>query len=173
MVVRFYLLFILAVGAVASMLTNGSEGAAPSQRDPNVIAVTPPEPHGQDWHRLSGDAVALRRQSDGHFYADVQINSTTIRMLVDTGASGVALSREDARRAGIGVSIAMPSVVGRGASGDVRGEYVTIDRISLGGESAESVPAVVLEGGEKSLLGQSFLSRFASVEIKGDMMVLR
>ena len=49
---------------------------------------------------------------------------------------------------------------------------MTIDRIALGGKSAETVPAVVLDGGQKSLLGQSFLAKFDSVEIRGETMVL-
>src|SRR6476619_3850934 len=56
---------------------------------------------------LDGNAVALDRSADGHFYADVEINGTQVHMLVDTGASGVALSREDARSAGIATSIGM------------------------------------------------------------------
>jgi aspartyl protease family protein len=123
--------------------------------------------------QASGNGVTLQRQWDGHFYADTQINGATIRMLVDTGATGIALSRDDARRAGIGISIGMPNVVGRGADGDVHGEVVTLDRISLGGESAQGMPAIVLDGGDRSLLGQTFLSKFASVEIRGDTMVLR
>ena len=123
--------------------------------------------------QTAGGGLTLKREPDGHFYADTMINGTTIRMLVDTGASGIALSRDDARRAGIGISIGMPNVVGQGAGGDVRGEMVTIDRINLGGESADDMPAIVLDGGERSLLGQTFLSKFASVEIHGDTMVLR
>ena len=45
--------------------------------------------------------------------------------------------------------------------------------VRLGKVSANKTPAVILDGGEKSLLGQSFLRQFASVEIKGDTMVLR
>jgi clan AA aspartic protease (TIGR02281 family) len=67
----------------------------------------------------------------------------------------------------------MPNVVGQGAGGEVKGEYVTLDRVGLGDEKAESMQAVVLDGGGQSLLGQSFLGQFASVEIKGDKMVLR
>ncbi|HEY0629087.1 MAG TPA: TIGR02281 family clan AA aspartic protease [Sphingomicrobium sp.] len=119
------------------------------------------------------DVIVLERSGDGHFYADAEINGQSIRMLVDTGASAIALSRDDAQRAGIGVSIGMPEVVGQGASGDVHGEVVTIDRVALGDKEAESVTAVVLDGGETSLLGQSFLSKFDSVEITGDVMVLR
>lgn len=174
--VRAVLIFLLFVGFLASML-GLVEGPVPESEDASdrVIAVGNPEPPSAALASLdlAGGALALQRQADGHFYADVQINGSTFRMLVDTGASGLALTRDDARRAGIGISIGMPSVVGRGAGGDVKGEYVTLGRVSLGGESASAVPAVVLDGGGQSLLGQSFLSRFASVEIKGDTMVLR
>jgi clan AA aspartic protease (TIGR02281 family) len=75
--------------------------------------------------------------------------------------------------AGLATSIGMPGVVGRGADGDVHGEIVMLDRVELGGKSAEQMPAAVLNAGEQSLLGQSFLSKFDSVEIRGDTMVLR
>jgi predicted aspartyl protease len=67
----------------------------------------------------------------------------------------------------------MPEVVGEGADGAVHGEIVMIDRISLGPKTAERMPAVVLNQGGESLLGQSFLSKFDSVEIHGDTMVLK
>ena len=118
-------------------------------------------------------AVELERASDGHFYADVEINGATVHALVDTGASGIALSREDARSAGVATSIGMPEVVGEGADGAVRGEVVELDRVTLGHKTVEDMPAVVLSRGEQTLLGQSFLSRFDSVEIRGDKMVLQ
>lgn len=122
---------------------------------------------------VSEGAVELQRNSDGHFYADVQVNGSTIHALVDTGASEIALSRSDASAAGLATSIGMPDVVGEGADGDVHGEVVRLDRVTLGHKSAEGLEAVVLSAGEQSLLGQSFLSKFASVEIHGDTMVLR
>ena len=117
--------------------------------------------------------VEIQRSSDGHFYADVQINGAPVHALVDTGATGVALSRDDARSAGLATSIGMNDVVGEGADGDVRGEYVTLDRVSVGQKTVEDVPAVILNSGQLSLLGQSVLSKFDSVEIYGDTMVLR
>ena len=122
---------------------------------------------------MDGNSVALDRNADGHFYADVEINGTLVHMLVDTGASGVALSRDDAHSVGIATSIGMNDVVGEGADGDVHGEGVRIDRMRLGGASAEGVDAIVLNSGGVSLLGQDFLKRFASVEIKDDRMILR
>jgi aspartyl protease family protein len=117
--------------------------------------------------------VRLDRSGDGHFYADVQINGASVHALVDTGASAIALSREDARTAGVATSIAMPEVIGRGADGDVYGEQVTLERVVLGHRSAENMPAIVLNAGEQTLLGQNFLARFDAVEIRGDTMVLR
>ena len=67
----------------------------------------------------------------------------------------------------------MNDVVGQGADGSVRGEFVTIDHIELGGTTVEKMPAMVLNSGEQSLLGQQFLQKFASVEIHGDTMTLR
>jgi aspartyl protease family protein len=121
----------------------------------------------------SGDQLVLERHADGHFYADVAVNGVPISMLVDTGASAVALSAEDARRAGIATTIGMNEVVGEGAGGAVQGDIVTIDRISLGGTEMLDVPAAVLKGGSTSLLGQSFLREFDTVEISGDRMHLR
>jgi aspartyl protease family protein len=118
-------------------------------------------------------SIELQRSEDGHFYADVRINGATIRMLVDTGASVIALSRNDAQMAGLAPSIGMNDVVGRGADGAVHGEVLQLDNVELGPLSAQGLDAIVLNSGEQSLLGQSFLSKFSSVEIKGDKMVLR
>jgi aspartyl protease family protein len=119
------------------------------------------------------EGVVLERQDDGHFYADVDINGTPIEMLVDTGASGVALSRDDARRAGVATSIGMNNPIGEGAGGAIYGDVVTIDRVRLGDTEASAVQAVVIDGGRMSLLGQDFLRQFDKVEIEGDRMILR
>jgi aspartyl protease family protein len=118
-------------------------------------------------------SMTLERESDGHFYADARINGNIVHMLIDTGASGIALSRDDARTAGLATSIAMNDVVGEGADGEVKGEYVKLDRVELGPLSASGLEAIVLNSGQQSLLGQSFLSKYSSLQIEGDRMVLR
>ena len=175
---RGALIFLVLAGVFSAML--GGSLSVPNSGDgveaARVIKVEAGDgasPASASVASLSGEAVELERNFDGHFYADVEINGTPVRALVDTGATGIALSREDARSAGLAVSIGMPGVVGRGADGDVRGEYVTLDRVTLGHRTAERMDAVVLNAGEQTLLGQDFLSKFESVEIKGDRMVLR
>jgi aspartyl protease family protein len=182
-VIRGYLATIVVLGVVSSLL-GGMMSPAPSGSGPKpkTHVVEPRDgaaaDDGADYrssqteHESDG-SVRLERETDGHFYADVRINGATVHTLVDTGATGIALSREDARKAGLPTSIGMPDVVGQGADGEVRGEFVTLDTVSLGGKSVKGLDAVVLNRGEQSLLGQTFLSEFETVEIRGDTMVLR
>lgn len=119
----------------------------------------------------SGGSIHLQRESDGHFYVDARINGAQVHFLVDTGASGVALTRTDARSAGLALDTGTEAV-GEGASGKVMGQWVRLDRVELGGRTASAVEAVVLEGGTQSLLGQTVLREF-DIEVHGDEMVLR
>ena len=53
---------------------------------------------------LGDGAIELRRQDDGHFHATLEVNGQPVRFLVDTGASGIVLSRADAAAAGLDVA---------------------------------------------------------------------
>lgn len=121
---------------------------------------------------LSGGTV-LEREPDGHFYADATVASHRAHFLVDTGASIVALTAADAEAAGLRWSEADIIPIGRGASGTVLGIPVRLDRIELGGFEATNVEAAIIpQGLDVSLLGQSFLSRVEGVRIEGDRMVV-
>ena len=174
---RLYVLVLVMAAAFAMMV--GKTNPPPSARGSGVImagsantSLAANRSEEDSVNRLDG-SIQLDRQADGHFYADVRINGNMVHMLVDTGATGIALSRDDARTAGLAPSIGMSDVVGEGADGAVRGEYVRLDRVELGPLSAEGMDAVVLNGGQQSLLGQSFLSKFKTMQVEGDRMVLR
>jgi aspartyl protease family protein len=123
--------------------------------------------------RRHADEVVLQRGENGHFYAEVSSDSGKVMMLVDTGATVVALTGNDAAMMGVDWNPGDVRPVARGASGDVYGVPVTLDRIDVGGIEARRVPAVVVpEGLDISLLGQSFLSKVNRVEVAGDTMVL-
>jgi aspartyl protease family protein len=120
-----------------------------------------------------GGEVVLPRSRDGHFYADVTIDDVALNMLVDTGASVVALTGEDAEAIGLSWGASDVKPVARGASGVVHGIPVTLDRVQLGQIEAHRVPAIVVpEGLGVSLLGQSFLSQIERVEIDQERMLL-
>lgn len=117
--------------------------------------------------------TVIERESNGHFYVHAKVNGELVRFIVDTGATGVALTVEDAQRAGIPFSPGEFDYIGEGASGPVRGKLVTIDKIDVDGKVVDKVSGAVLEGSELSLLGQSYLSRMGEVQMRGDYMVLR
>ncbi|KLE34000.1 retropepsin-like aspartic protease family protein [Aurantiacibacter luteus] len=129
---------------------------------------------------LAGSAVtwdeeetALERESDGHFYADVVIDGTPTRMLVDTGASVIALTGEDASALGLTWDDSQIVPVAQGANGVVYGVHTQLGEVRVGAFEAENVAAMIIpEGLSVSLLGQSFLSTIASVRIADDRMVL-
>ncbi len=118
--------------------------------------------------------TVLNRTSDGHFYVDAMVGETAINFMVDTGASIVALTKADARAAGVSFDPSRFRVIARGASGDVRGQKVTIRRLSIGQKEAWDIEAVVVADGlDVSLLGQSYLEQIGSVSIANDRMTLR
>lgn len=121
---------------------------------------------------LAGETV-LTRAPDGHFYADAEVQQHTAHFLVDTGATIVALTGNDARAIGLDWSDSDLKLIGRGASGPVYGVPVMLSRMELGGLKARDVQAAVVPDGlEVSLLGQSFLSRLGDVRIEGEHMTL-
>lgn len=95
--------------------------------------------------------------------------------MVDTGASLVALTYEDARRAGIVVKPSDFTHTAQTANGIARVAPVTIPRISIGDITVRNVAGVVSERGasERTLLGMSFLGRLSRVEMRGSTLLLQ
>jgi aspartyl protease family protein len=119
-------------------------------------------------------AIELRRGLDGHFHATLTVNGTPLRLLVDTGATDIVLSRADAERVGIDVQALRFAGEARTANGVVATAAVRLDRVEFGSVTDRDVAASVNAGDlDASLLGMAYLDRFESVEIVGDRMRLR
>ncbi|SEH20332.1 aspartyl protease family protein [Sphingopyxis sp. YR583] len=118
--------------------------------------------------------VLLARSGDSHFYADADIDGTNIRVMVDSGASIVALTRSDARSLGIDVDRLPITGTARTAGGDVPMRTVMLDSVEIEGIEVRQVEAAVIDADMGvSLLGQSFLAKLAAVNVEGDTMTLR
>lgn len=173
-------LFLVAI-AIGWFMPSGNSDTfvVPANEGRPVQIITAAQPNAgfdngkfNDIQQLLPDKITLSREIDGHFYADVNVNFGKIRFLVDTGASMVALTGEDARKLGLNWSADELQPIARGASGDVHGKRVMIDTMQIGNFQANNVPAAIIpEGLDISLLGQSFLGRVGSVNIQDDKMV--
>jgi len=122
-----------------------------------------------------GSEIILHKLLNGHFEADVSVNGRTIQMLVDTGASMVALSHADAERIGIIPENLDYSMTVMTANGRTRAAPVTLDRVAIGPIVRTGVAASVAEDGklDQSLLGMSFLETLGSMQMQTDELRLR
>jgi len=124
--------------------------------------------------RSAGYVVELTAGAYGHYRTPARVNGRQIKVLVDTGASYVALTHEDAERAGIFVSNSDYSHKTRTANGITRVALVTIDRISIGDIEVRNVRASVHERGKLhvTLLGMSFLGKLRRAEMRSGRLIL-
>jgi aspartyl protease family protein len=117
--------------------------------------------------------IEVPRAGDGHYYLTLQINGATVQFLVDTGASGMVLRREDAERLGIDPESLLFIGEASTANGVVRTALVTLPLIELGPFRNERFRAYVSEGEmEVSLLGMDYLGQFR-MEFAGERLILR
>jgi aspartyl protease family protein len=121
-----------------------------------------------------GRSVEVARAANGDFGVIAQINGARIAMILDTGASTIVLTREDAKAAGLPLEVLTYTANIDTANGRTRAAPVTLDRIAVGGLVERSIEALVAQPGQlkTSLLGMSFLNRLQSWEVRGDRLLL-
>ena len=117
--------------------------------------------------------VTLTGDSRGHFMTTAVVNGASMQFLVDTGATSVTISGDDARRANVKYSSADRRMI-QTANGVVVGYGVKFDTVRVGEITLNNVDGMVMEGnslGRHGLLGMSFLSR-TDMRREGDQMLL-
>jgi aspartyl protease family protein len=122
-----------------------------------------------------GGVVEIKAGSHGHYYASVEINGRPVDVMVDSGASIVALTFDDARRAGVHVRDNDYTHRVSTANGLARIAPAMLDRVSIGTITVRNVEAAVMEPGKlaTSLLGMSFLARLQRVDMRKGTLVLQ
>lgn len=117
--------------------------------------------------------IELPRAPDGHYYLTAEVNGTPVTFVIDTGATNIVLSRDDADA--IGLDPGGLAYIGRAvtANGEVRTAPVQLDELAVGPIRDRNLRAQVNEGAlDRSLLGMDYLQRFSKVEITGGKLVL-
>ena len=135
---------------------------------PTTVAALAEEPR-------STDGVELQADRAGHYAASIEINGRSTEALVDTGATLVLLTYEDAQRAGIFVREADFTMRSRTANGTAKAAPVVLERVAIGSIIVRNVEAAVAEPGRLhvNLLGMSFLQKLRSFEIHSGRLLLK
>lgn len=123
----------------------------------------------------SSRTIVLRADRQGHFWIEGRVNHADVHFMIDTGATGIALSRQDAATAGIHLQNRDFTLESHTANGIVRTAPVEIRTLEVGPLTVRGIPAQVIDGPMTgmALLGMSFLRRLDSFELRGDTLTLR
>ncbi len=158
------LVLVLAVSSSlsAAWWLNHLDGRGRAEAAPVALSAA----HGSD--------AQIVRGADGHYWARADIDSRAVRVMVDTGASVVALTPGDAVRLGVRLTDADFTATIQTASGPVAAAPVTLDHVAVAGARVDHVQALVVkEGLPYSLLGMSYLGRLSRFEATPEGLTLR
>lgn len=139
--------------------------------DPNLSRIT--ASLGIDRQEVVGDEVRIPMSRDGHFWAQVKIDGTEKRMLVDSGATVTALSKATAAEAGVKADATLVPLLMKTANGTVRADAGTLDRLTIGAIEARGLKVVISPSlGDTDILGMNFLSQLQSWRVEGRTLIL-
>jgi aspartyl protease family protein len=175
-----------AVGAAAGWLTLASAAAVSLHYLHEIQGATrailgletsrPPNRAAAPVRSAPGNRIVeIKAGAHGHYFTSAEVNGRPVDVLVDSGASIVALTYDDARRAGVFVRGSDYTQRVSTANGFARVAPVVLDRISIGAITVRHVPAAVTEPGSlaTSLLGMSFLARLQRVDMRAGTLLLQ
>ncbi len=153
---------------LATALSGPSVTAAPAAPTDPVASRPADEP-------ASGyRETAIRADPRGQYVTEALVNGMPVRMMIDTGATFVAVSASTAARLGL-VPGPGPKWTITTANGQSVASPITLHAMSFGGIYMNDVEGLILapEAGDVNLIGTSFLKRLVSVEQRGGILILR
>jgi aspartyl protease family protein len=155
---------------MAQMAEKMTLPTASATASPKVTAVAPAESPAPTGYR----SVGIPRDARGHFATEARIDGQRMAVMVDTGASVVALNESSAARFGLRPIPSQYTATVTTANGTIKGAPARIAMIEVGGLIVRDVDAMVLpdDALSENLLGLSFLSRLKRFEYANGQMVL-
>lgn len=153
--------------------TATNPAARPARQEVVMPARAEPS-NARNSNPLDGRRTIIEADSRGHFVTEARMNGSRQEVLVDTGATLVAMNESTARELGIRLSASDFKYRVSTANGDTEAALVTIDRIEIDRLRAEDVQATVTrdEALDIVLLGMSFLNKLKRFQIENGELVL-
>lgn len=164
-------LVITSVAVTAALTTGWWMNHLDGRGQARAASITLPAVHAAP----ASPAVArISVAADGHYWADADIQGCTVKVLIDTGATVVALTREDARKLGFDLAPEEFNRPVQTASGPTQAATVRLRHVSVAGVRIADVEALVVRDGlTHSLLGMSYLGRLSKFEATPRELTLR
>jgi clan AA aspartic protease (TIGR02281 family) len=151
----------LEVGDEADLEEDGSE----DESDPD---------DDSDWEEQQDLEHVIEAGPGGHYVIEASVNGAPVTFLVDTGASDIVLTLDDARRIGLQPSALDYTQRFATANGEVRGAPVVLRELRIGQLRLFNVDASVNQAPLGiSLLGMDFLEQLSSYEVERGRLILR
>ena len=122
---------------------------------------------------VATDELVFRANRQGHVFVDAEVDGAAVHFLVDTGATMLTLTTQDAAAAGITAGDLTYTMRSQTANGIARVAPVTLREVRIGQLTVRDVPAWVAENLGISLLGQSFLTRINGYEMRDGVLTLK
>jgi aspartyl protease family protein len=134
-----------------------------------------PLSHSQNAPLMLMAMTELKAAGHGHFITSADINNRAVEVLVDTGASVVALSYEDAESVGLRPSNLNFNISVATANGVAKAAQVMLRKVEIDNVRVQDVQGLVMPKGAMrgTLLGMSFLSRLQSFSVENGRLILK
>jgi len=159
---------VTTVGAAQAVVTLSPFARARPAEPTAMVAKVEPLPATPE------TAASISKGPDGHFWAQADVNGRSVRFLVDTGATAVALTAADAQRLGYTLKDLDYAYTVTTANGQARAAAVKLASVSVSGARVANVDALVIEKGlDTSLLGMTYLGRLSRFEATRQALILR
>lgn len=161
---------LVAAGTYMAQMADKWSSAAPARAAPVTVSQARPV----QVQAAAGRTVTIPRDNRGHFQTDGRIDGQRLSFMVDTGASVIALTENDAARIGKRPSRGDYTATVTTANGQVKAARVRLASVDVGGLVVRDVDALVLPDGvlSENLLGLSYLSKLKRFEMANGQMVL-
>ena len=168
---------VMSIGAIHLITKTGqlpTQATVSVEKNQESQQVSTAQPATKKQNPLGGRRAHIPMNSRGQFLSTARMNGRKVNVLVDTGATSVAINKSTARRLGIRTVASDFTHNIHTANGVTRGALVEIDRIEVGRISVRNVRALVVQDKSLSgtLLGMSFLSQLRKFEISNQTLVL-
>lgn len=122
---------------------------------------------------VSGNEITIRRQDDGHYWLQVDVNGKPVRFMIDSGATTTAVNASTARETGIQVHADGYPVFLSTANGRVTAQRGIIQSFKIGTHEIGQHNVVVSESfGDTNVLGMNFLDSMQSWKVEANVMTL-